>query len=284
MAEQQEKLKKLFNARSNLESELRNIHKDITYAIDCQDRRVKVERLISKLKNVFNKLVQKNEELFDLASKAEKPDSIYPVLEQWLDIIAKNNDNFLPAARSYIDTVADRDTVCEGVNPQGQFKRSSRRRASSMSSQRKHDFLMAKLKREEAEKQEKAAMRLAKQKHEIAMRKKELEIQMEQMALQELEEDHRQRVAAVKLDEAELMDNQPLFGHHSSELNLLKDRGSARSQRLVQDWVNSFPAGNSLTAASELNFSGPGSATADTPVQGTAPSNPPESTHMSPVA
>ena len=78
MAEQQQKLKKLFNARSNLESELRNIHKDIT---DRQDRRVKIERLVSKLKDVFSKLVQKNEELFDLASKAENLDSIYRVLE-----------------------------------------------------------------------------------------------------------------------------------------------------------------------------------------------------------
>ena len=100
MAEQQEKLKKLFNARSNLESELCNIHKDITDAIDRQDRRVKVERLVSKLKDVFSKLVQKNEELFDLASKAENPDSIYPVLEQWLDDKTKNNDKFLVAARS----------------------------------------------------------------------------------------------------------------------------------------------------------------------------------------
>ena len=119
-------------------------------------------------------------------------------------------------------------------------------------------------------------MRLAKQKHEIAMRKKELEIQIEQMALQDLEEDHRQRVAAAKLDEAELMDSRSLFIHHSNELNLLKDRGSDRSQRLVKDWVNSLPPGNSLTAASELNFSRPGSATADPPVQDTAPSNPPE--------
>ena len=272
MTEQQEKLKKLFNARSNLESELRNIHKDITDAIDRQGRRVKVERLVSKLKDVFSKLVEKNEELFELASKAENPESIYPVLEQWLDDVTKNNDEFLLAARSYIDSVAHRDTVCEGFNPQGQSKRSSRQTASSMSSQRKHDFLMAKLKREEAEKQEQAAMRLAKQKHEIAMRKKELEIQMEQMALQELEEDHRQRVAAAKLDEADLMDNHSLFSHHSSELNLFKDRGSDRSQGLVQDWVNSFPAGNS----SELNFSRPGSATADPPVKDTSPSNPPE--------
>ena len=38
------------------------------------------------------------------------------------------------------------------------------------------------------------------------------------MALQELEEDHRQHVAAAKLDEVELMDNRSLISHHSSEL------------------------------------------------------------------
>ena len=140
--------------------------------------------------------------LFDLASKAENPDSIYPVLEQWLDDVNNNNDKILLAA-NYIDSVADQDTVSEGVKPQGQSKISSRQTASSMSSKHKHDFFMAKLRREEAEKQEQAAMRLAKQKPEVAMRKKELEMQMEQMALQ----DHRQRVAATKLDAAELMDN-----------------------------------------------------------------------------
>ena len=84
--------------------------------------------------------------------------------------------------------------------------------------------LIAKLKREEAEKQEHTATRLAKQKHKIAIIETELEVQMEQMAFQELEEDHLQRVAAAKLDEAELMDNRCLFSHPSSELNLLKDR------------------------------------------------------------
>ena len=74
------------------------------------------------------------------------------------------------------------------------------------------------------------------------------------------------------------MDNHSLSSHHSSELILLKDRGSDRSQRFVQDWINSFPAGNSLTASNELNFSRPGSATADPPVQDTTPSNPPENT------
>ena len=235
--------------------------------------------MISKLKVVFSKLVQKNKELFDSASKAENPESIYPVLEQWLDDVTKNNEKFLLAARSYIDTDIDRDTVCESVNPQGQSRISSRRKTSPMSSQHKPDFIMANLKRKEAEKQEPAAMRLAKQKLKITMRKKELEIQMEQMALQELEEDHCQRVAAAKLDEANLMDNRSLFSHHSSEINWFKDRGSDKSQRVVQDWVNSFPPGNSLTAASELNFSRPGSATAFPPVQDTVSINPPENTN-----
>ena len=55
--------------------------------------------------------------------------------------------------------------------------------------------------------------------------------------------------------------------------------GSDRSQRLVPDWVNTFSAGNSSTAPSELIFSRPGSATADPPVQDTAPSNLPENTN-----
>ena len=96
--------------------------------------------MVSKVKDVYSKLVQKNEELFDLASKVENPDSIYPVLEQWLDEVTKNYDKFLLAGGNYIDSVADRDTVCEGVIPQGQPKISLHRTALSMSSQRKHDF------------------------------------------------------------------------------------------------------------------------------------------------
>ena len=134
---------------------MHNIHKDITDAIDWQDRRVKVERLVSMSKDVFSKLVQRNEELFDLASKIENPDSIYPVLEHWLEDITTNNDKCLLAARNCIDTVADRDTECDCFIFQGQSKRSSRRTTSSMSSQRKHDFFMAKLKCEEAEKKNK---------------------------------------------------------------------------------------------------------------------------------
>ena len=154
MAEQQEKLKGLYNARSNLESEMRNIHKNITDTKDWPDRRVKFEQLDFKLKDAFSGLLQKNEDQFDLASETENPDSISLVLEQCLDYATKNNEEFLLAARSYINSVADRDTVCEGINTQGKTKRSSSRTTSKTPSQRKHDFHLATPKREEAEKQE----------------------------------------------------------------------------------------------------------------------------------
>ena len=195
-------------------------------SIARHDKRVKNKRLVFKLKDVFSKLVQKSEERFNLTNETEEPDSKYPVLG-WLE------ENFLLAARIYINSVADQDTVCKSINSQIQIKRSSRLTTSSLSSQRKHYFLMAKLKRDQVEKQEQAA----------------------------------------KLDEADLLDDRT---YHSSELNLLKDRGSDRSEKLVPGWVKSFLRGNSLRAAVELKFCRPGSATADHPVQDTALSSPPE--------
>ena len=92
-----------------------------------------------------------------------------------MDDVTKNNDNFLLSVRSYIDSVADHKNVCEGVNLQGQAKGSSHLTTSTISSQRKHNFLMAVPKRKEAEQQEKAVMHPAKQKH----LEKELETKME---------------------------------------------------------------------------------------------------------
>ena len=57
---------------------------------------------------------------------------------------------------------------------------------------------------------------------------------MEQMAPQELEEGHRQRVAPAELDKAELIDNRSLFSHHSNEWNLLKDRGQIEVRDLLR--------------------------------------------------
>ena len=91
---------KVFYPRPNLEYYSPN--KDIADILEWQSKRVKVKRLISKLKDIFSKLVQKNEEFSDLASKTEKPDSIYAVLKQRLDDVTRNNNVFLNAPISFL--------------------------------------------------------------------------------------------------------------------------------------------------------------------------------------
>ena len=75
----------------------------------------------------------------------------------------------LLSARSYIDSVADRDTLCEVVHYQGEVKKSSGLTRSKMSGGLIHNILMANLKREEAEKPEQV-LSLAYQKQKIVMR------------------------------------------------------------------------------------------------------------------
>ena len=82
MTEPQVQFKKLYNARCILESELGHIHKVITDEIDCQDRRVKVERLSSVSKNAFSEQIQKIGGLVVLAIVTENTESIFPALEQ----------------------------------------------------------------------------------------------------------------------------------------------------------------------------------------------------------
>ena len=64
--------------------------------------------------------------------------------------------------------------------------------SSKASSQRKHDYVIAKIKREEIEKQNEAAIRLAKHKR--------------QMELDELEQNNRKRLAEANLQEFELLE------------------------------------------------------------------------------
>ena len=131
-----EKLKKNYYARSNPESRVaqnpQGHHKDHWSA----RQEGWSWTLGSSVENVFRKLVLKTEELFDFASKTENADSIYLVLEQWLEDVTNNNDKFLLTARSYAESFVDRYTVCEGVNPQSKAKKSSCLITSTMSSKR----------------------------------------------------------------------------------------------------------------------------------------------------
>ena len=55
------------------------------------------------------------------------------------------------------------------------------------------------------------------------------------MAIQQMEEDHRQRFVTTELNEAELMDNHFMINHHSMKRKYFKSKGLERSQKPVQD-------------------------------------------------
>ena len=64
-----QKVKKLYAARSKREAELHAIHEDILHCINSQSRRVKVERLVTKCNEAFMTVVDKNEDLIAFAGK-----------------------------------------------------------------------------------------------------------------------------------------------------------------------------------------------------------------------
>ena len=85
----QDKFNKLYSARAKLEAELNKIYGEINNAVDKKDRKVKIERLIVKCKDASSRLVDKNEELFDLAKKTENPDAASRNLENWLETVTR---------------------------------------------------------------------------------------------------------------------------------------------------------------------------------------------------
>ena len=56
-------------------------------------------------------VVNKNEELFDLAQNNEDPDAACKNLEKWLETVKKKTDEFIAAARGYINSVHDKETA-----------------------------------------------------------------------------------------------------------------------------------------------------------------------------
>ena len=73
--------------------------------MDKQDRKVKIERLILKCKDPLTRVVDKNEEVFDLVQRSEDPDPAFTNLEIWLKTLTKTSDEFIAAAPGYINSV-----------------------------------------------------------------------------------------------------------------------------------------------------------------------------------
>ena len=161
----QDKFNKLYSARAKLEAELNNIYGEIIFAVDKRDRKVKIERLIVKCKDAFTRVVDKKEELFDLAQKTEDPDALCKNLEKWLENKTKKTDEFIAAARGYINSVQDKETAEHYTSHHS--RSGSHMSSSKITIRYQRDLELSRLKRKELEKQHEAKLRNAKQRLEI---------------------------------------------------------------------------------------------------------------------
>ena len=210
-----QKVKKLNAARSKREVELHAIHEDILNCINSQSRRVKVERLVTKCNEAFMTVVDKNEDMIAFSGTMEDPSALVPSLEFYFEAMTTKNDQILTSARNYINSADDK--VSEFQEPRASIRSRlpSLMASTKTSSQRKHNYVIAKMKREEIKKENEAAIRLAKQK--------------KQMELDELEENNRKRLADATLLEFELL--VAVFKSSHSETTA-SARSSMRRKRL----------------------------------------------------
>ena len=212
----------MYAARSKREAELHAILEDILHCINSQSRRVKVDRLVTKCNEAFMTVVDKNEDLIAFAGKTEDPSALVTSLQSYLEAMTTKNDKLLTSARNYINSADDKMSEFQETRASIRSRLPSIMTSSKTSSQRKLDYVIAKMKREEIEKQNEAAIRLAKQK--------------KQMELDELEENNRKRLAEATLQEFELLD---AVSKSSQSETTASARSSMRSQKAVQDWINS---------------------------------------------
>ena len=238
---QQEKVQKLDENRLKAQTELNTFQQKILDSITNGDRRVRVERLVEETEDAMTKAFNRNEQLITFASKTSDSEAIQADLEKWLCEVTEQNDEVLRKAREYIDSCTESDvkshSSVETVNKSAS-KRSSTSGKTKTSSQRQKDLLLATQRREELERQNANAIRLAKQKQEVARKQLEREkerLEEEQaLQLEELEEENRRKLAEAKLTELELTDDlsQVTDEFHEKLSRISKHSKQTTSQRV----------------------------------------------------
>ena len=196
-----------------------------------------------------------------LANKTDKPCKLLTELAAWWDRIAKVNDEVTGKARTHMKSTqaskvcvskASRSKVSSKSAKSGSSKQSLMK--SLTPSQRRKELLLAKMKREELEKQHEATLRLKQQEaiieeqqHLIEMERKQQKIKFEidrreqeyrlrieksRLEMERLGEENRTKVAEAKMVETEYLDESEIGQH--LELASSVDRRSDR----VNDWVD----------------------------------------------
>ena len=253
-----ERVLKLHDARTKIERELCTAYESIDDAIQERARRIKVERLVTRCKDLLMSAISKNDQLLALAAKTEQAEKSKAEVEEGLETVNKRHDDYTKTARKYIDSVLDIDSSSK-LSHHSKMP-STCRTASNASTLRRKELLLAKLRREEIEEENKAAARIAEREYEIEMALRERELaerkhDMELFAkkrqndLEKIQEENRKRLIEAKMQEIDLMDTESLFS--TSKADKESRRGSYHSiknDHLVNEWLESADNENTLTA------------------------------------
>ena len=172
--------------------------------MEIKDRRIQVERLVTSCDEAMTKLFAKHEQLFEMAGKTENLSLVKQDLETWLNEVTTRNDEILKKAREYIDQCPLVDGVSQFSTTVTKSKQPSKTsalmtsRISRTSSQCQGDLLIAEQRKEEIERQNEAALRIAKQQQEL-----ELERLQEEQKLLRLRTDRLKKEQAFRIERLE---------------------------------------------------------------------------------
>ena len=200
---------------SKREAELHAILEDILHCKNSQSSRVKIE--LKKCNKAFMTIVDQNEDLMASAGKMEDPSALVPSLRSYLEAMTTKNDKILTSAQNCINFLDDKVSEFQEPRESIRSRVSSLMALSKTSSQRTHDYVISKMKREEFEKRNQAAICLTKQK--------------KQVELDELQENNRKRLAEKTLKRFGLLDAVSKSSHSETTANA---RSSMRSEKAVQ--------------------------------------------------
>ena len=222
---------------------------------------MRVERLVKETEDAMTKAFNRNEQLITLASKTSDSETVQADLENWLREVTEQNDEILRKAREYIDSCTGSDVKSlssVGTVNKSASKRSSTSGKTKTSSQRQNDLFLATHRREELERQNANAIRLAKQKQEVARKQLERErerLEEEQaLQLEQLEEENRQKLAEAKLTELELTDDlSQVTDEFQETLSRISKHSKQTTSQRVSDWVNEVNEPDSVSNQLQTN-------------------------------
>ena len=243
------KVSKVYDARAKIEKELCKLYESIDDAIHEKARRVRVESLVTKCNDLLETCIAKNDSLIGLAAKTEQAEKLQSELEEWLAVVNKRHDEYMENARDYIDSIQGNENSKK--SSQRSHKSLSASTSSKASTARRKDFILAKIRREEVEEENKAAARIAEREYEIELAEREREMaerrheielfsKKRQIDLEKMHEENRKRLVEAKMQEINLMDDESLLLETAT--NNSSKHGSiysTKSENRVKDWVES---------------------------------------------